>query len=171
MLTITFDGSGTVDGTTQYINGVALPVGPKSDGMNGSIANSGVLKLGHNNATACCGGNEGQGIDANIYFVEIYDHVLTAQEITDRWNNGSPARATVSPDRPSVTIDTFGFADTIGYEITSVTGISYQLQSSVDTNTMVWDDAGGPLEGIGGAMTLFDPNGHDSNRTYRVVGL
>ena len=32
------------------------------------------------------------GTDANVYFIEIHNTVLSDQDVLDRWNDGSPSR-------------------------------------------------------------------------------
>ena len=167
MVTLTHDGSGTHGGTKQYVNGTEVTIHPwRQDGLNGSITNDNPIKIGTNHAF-----NDGAGIgeDANLYFVEIYDTELTAGEIAMRWNGGDPDRATVSPDRPSVLIPDFESVDTTGVQFTSVTGNTYLLQYTIDTNVPNWLNTGVSVPGGGGPMTLYDPGGFDSNRTYRIL--
>ena len=92
MITLTHDGSGSLAGFNQYLNGaLESPQGHAQDGLNGSILNDSPLRIGQP-GTAFGGGHDRQGIDGNIYFVEIYDHELSAGEVAGRWNGGSPSR-------------------------------------------------------------------------------
>ena len=165
MVTLTHDGSGSNGGTKQYVNGVEVTIHPyEQDALGGPITNNNQVKIGNNQSF-----NADVGEDANLYFVEIYDTELTAGEISARWNSGNPTRATVSPDRPSILISTFGRTDDTGLTFTSATGTTYELQSTIGTNPPNWISTGLSQGGTGDSMVLVDPTGFDTGKTYRVI--
>jgi hypothetical protein len=54
-----------------------------------------------------------------------------------------------------------------GFEFNSAAGTDYRLECS--TNGMDWTDKNIVLHGLGQTEILFDPNGFDSNRAYRIM--
>ena len=119
-------------------------------------------------------------MNADVYFVEIYDHALTVEEVVSRWNNGEPQRATVNPIRTSDSgflVSSLTPVNDIGIEFLSELGKTYELQAKLgesETNTNAppsWakvEGAGTSIAGTGGTLILSDPGGYDSNKTYRV---
>ena len=87
LLAITLDGSGTPGGTQWYVNGPPTATTYTEDGLVGSILNDNQVRLAKNGAMGGQTGWEGE-----MYFLEIYDTALSADDIAARWNSGSPAR-------------------------------------------------------------------------------
>ena len=173
MLSVTHDGSGTLEGTKQYVNGVLQATTWTADGLGtnpegSTMRNDQPLKLGWVDAFG--GDNVRTGTDSNMYFVEVHDTVLTEAEVVARWNNGDPERATVSPDRPSFGIDAIGQTDVSLITFQSVIGKTYELQYTIDTNAPAWTSVGLSMEGTGGTMNMADPDGFSAERSYRVYG-
>jgi hypothetical protein len=171
MMTMTHDGSGTLAGTKQYVNGIDQAITWSLDALGNnpvgsSMTNESPLRIGW---TDVFGSSENVGTDANLYFVEVHDTVLTQGEVTTRWNSGNPTRETVSPDRPSILIKSIGPTNDTGLSFSSVTGRTYELQSTVETNSPSWISTGLNQDGTGGNMTLVDPSGFDTGKTYRVI--
>lgn len=91
LATMTHDGSGTLAGTKQYINGLPEATTWTADTLifnapGSSTLNDFPLYFGWDTRGA------ESGTDANIYFIEIHDGVLSDQEVLDRWNGGNPLR-------------------------------------------------------------------------------
>jgi len=175
MLTVTHDGSGQTSGTTLYVDSVEINV-PSFDESDlvGSTLNGDQVEIGITDDRGPVTGVN-NGMDADVYFVEIYDHVLTLEEISNRWNNGSPMRATVDPVRTSG-VDVVGrswgtVSDMMGLGFLSETGNTYELQCTLGTNPPSWTATGATVDGTGGTLILQDPNGFDSNKTYRVFNV
>jgi hypothetical protein len=171
MMTVTHDGSGSSAGLKQYYNGSeALNIPFSANDLNGSILTDEQVRIGIADAVGGQAALTEGGVEANVYIIEIYDHILTAQEVSDRWNNGSPARATTSPARPApFVIDSVALSGGTGLEFSSLIGETYVLQFNLDTNTSDWVAAGLTVEETGGTMLMIDPAGYDSNKTYRVL--
>jgi hypothetical protein len=74
------------------------------------------------------------------------------------------------PPRPPSLIGMIGFADTTGFMFQSMTGVTYDLQFTLSTNPPTWTPTGVTKEGNGGSLTLLDPTGFNTGKTYRVIG-
>jgi hypothetical protein len=81
MYTVTFDGSGTFAGTKVYVNGLPVSTAQIANALNGSMLNDNPMKLGAANVFDANNGWQGE-----LYFVEIYDEVLSAQAVADRFD-------------------------------------------------------------------------------------
>jgi len=91
MATMTHDGSGTLAGTKQYINGLPEATTWTADTLTANMPGSSTqndfpLYFGWDTRGA------ESGTDANVYFIEIHNTVLSDQDVLDRWNDGSPSR-------------------------------------------------------------------------------
>ena len=91
MQTMTHDGSGTLAGTKQYINGLPEGITWTLDTLTANMPGSSTQ-----NEYPLYFGWDGRGVesgtDANVYFIEIHNTVLSDQDVLDRWNDGSPSR-------------------------------------------------------------------------------
>ena len=136
-----------------------------ADGLNGSILNDGPLRLGD---AQVFGGSE-NGINANVCFVEIYDHDLTPAEILNRWNDGNPLRGTnAAPSR--VDFDTIMVEDAAAMQFTSEPGVVYRLQCTTDlVSSNNWEETGAFVEGDGGTLLLYDSTDSSSRKAYRSI--
>ena len=94
LLTVTHDGTGTHAGTQQYVNGVAAAQPWQLDTLTLNAEGSSVLSDEHLRiGWQPWGGNSANsGTDSNLYFVEIHDTALSAEDVLARWNGGSPVR-------------------------------------------------------------------------------
>jgi hypothetical protein len=96
----------------------------------------------------------------------------TSTAITEGASDGSHmgARPVVPgagvPVVPAVNIE---IADTPGVFFNSVTGMTYQLESTPDLVSSNYSDTGAFVVGNGGSMMLFDPMGPTTSKNYRVV--
>ena len=195
MITVTHDGSGSTSGTQIFMNGVQAenlpwPVTDLNTGVDfvldesdlaGSTLNDDQLEIGANDDYGSGAANPGNpagnnnGMNANVYFIEIYDHALTAEEVVNRWNDGEPQRATVNPTRTSdsgFSVSSLTPVTVLGVEFLSELGKTYELQASAGgSDEASWAKVEGPgtsIAGTGGTLILSDPGGYDSNKTYRV---
>jgi len=73
----------------------------------------------------------------------------------------------VVPPELGVAITTGIVNDVTGFMFDSDNGTNYQLECS--TNDVDWTAANVVIHGLGQTETTFDPNGYDSNKTYRIV--
>jgi hypothetical protein len=131
----------------------------------------GQIEIGRNQDA---GNGSGNGMSALLYFVEIYDHELSAPEVSGRWNGGSPTRATQDPVRNtpfSSGVASLAITTDSAIEFASELGETYQLQSTISTNPPTWTAVGDNVMGTGGTMELLDPAGFDPSKTYRVFRL
>jgi hypothetical protein len=70
---------------------------------------------------------------------------------------------------PGPQLNSIFVEDTVGFEFLSETGVSYRLEHSL--SGISWTPVNATYEGTGGIFHVFDPEGYDSNKTYRVVPL
>ncbi len=71
------------------------------------------------------------------------------------------------PPEPGVLITAGLVNDVTGFMFDSGVGTNYQLECSTDGTN--WTGANVTIHGAGQTETTFDPNGYDSNKTYRIV--
>ncbi len=132
-----------------------------------SILNDEPVRIGYEPFSGAA--PQGAYFTGEIGFIEIWNEALPEQYAVDRWNGGSPARATVSPDRPQIVFQSVQRAAATGLIFQSVFGERYELQSTTETNPPNWTAAGLTLEGTGGQLTAVDPAGVSTQKTYRVL--
>jgi hypothetical protein len=100
-------------------------------------------------------GVDGQAFSLSRYFV---DSVLVCTD---------GDCVVVVPPELGVAITTGVVNDVTGFMFDSDNGTNYQLECS--TNDVDWTAANVLIHGLGQTETTFDPNGYDSNKTYRIV--
>jgi hypothetical protein len=59
--------------------------------------------------------------------------------------------------------------DVLGTSFSSVSNVTYRLQSTPDLVSSNFSDTGAMAIGNGGDMTLFDPTGPSTSKNYRVT--
>jgi hypothetical protein len=69
---------------------------------------------------------------------------------------------------PVLSITNIIVEDTVAIQFLSTSNVDYGLECTTDPTNQPWISTGWKTIGNGGPMLMFDPNGFDSNKTYRV---
>jgi hypothetical protein len=118
--------------------------------------NTSIFKTGAENT-------DGRRFNGDISLIRIYDEVIDQTTIDANFALGA---GTVVPG-PKIT--EVGFVDDTVLVFTSLNGQNYALESTIDETTGVWVKAPYTIEGTGGDITLYDPDGYSTNKTYRLL--
>jgi hypothetical protein len=88
-----------------------------------------------------------------------------------KWATGEPW-AFIPPVAPDIAfVEEFRVEDTTMFSVQTATGECYALEYSISGPTGTWNRAGVTVLGTGLPEQLYDPAGHSTGRTYRVVTL
>ncbi len=167
LLTLTHNGLGvpSLGDMKWYVNGSEVPLLIMGNENNfiGSVVNDEQLVLGDEDVGSVGVAN---GWSGSLFFLEIYDHELTAQEVAARWHGGDVIRPGVLSNLvPSVqVIETKG-----AMTFDTFAGLTYLIQQLDDPAIDNWTTTS-TLIGTGGVMTGFDADPPGSpGRTLRFA--
>ena len=102
--------------------------------------------------------------NGDIARVMIHDEIIDQATIDLHFSQGPNGL-------PEPIITGFDVVDETGLTFTSAVSQTYVFEKSDDALTGIWERASMTIEGNGGVITVFDPDGYSSNKVYRLIEL
>ena len=111
----------------------------------------------------------GNSIDA-----ALYEDVFVGSTSNGDWRVAEPLIGAAGDSLSigawqTVVISTVEVENVMGLEFASVDGTLYELQSATNLPSGTFESTGGLVQGTGGVVTMFDPTGFSTQKTYRVL--
>jgi hypothetical protein len=111
----------------------------------------------------------GNSIDANNY-ADVFVGATTNGD----WRVAVPLIGAASDQLAigawqTVTISTAEVADVTGLQFASVDGNLYELFAVTNLVTDTFESTGALVRGDGGIVTIYDPAGYSTQKTYQVI--
>ena len=134
-----------------YVNGVQVPTVDVNDALDGTVLNNNQLVLGQ--ADIGSGGDDNEGFQGSILFLEIHDVVLTPEEVAARWNGGAVERVGQPLPVVSTTVTPVTSVQSVTFD--TLSGLEYVVQHNDDAIGSNWISTS-KLVGNGGSLRAFD---------------
>ena len=164
LLVVTHDGSGYEENVNWYVNGQGPTSKPYAeDWLVGTIVNDNDLVIG---STLTGPAPENTGWSGSIYFLEVFDTVLTEEEVTARWNGGAVAR--VGMDSPVVDTTTVAGTGVVEISFNAFNGTDHAVQYTDDGLISPTWTTHSTITGKGKTARAYDVDGSPA-RNYRYV--